>query len=174
MRIQPLNTHEIREFGSSHAIAGQMLLPAVIFLLLGAAVFVATTAAFVGIALVLMGGGLLAVIAVRLATASVPAVTVSAEGIVFKDVSTRTIPWREVRTVEIGHVREISMPTSRRVVSISVSREFFATLSPKTLWPEEVVSIGNPTVIHIAYYRRDVPVDELAELIESWWLPRRP
>ncbi|MGD9784715.1 MAG: hypothetical protein AB7E80_01380 [Hyphomicrobiaceae bacterium] len=126
-----------------------------------------TTSFGIGLAPVGIGGGLLAVIAFRRAAAAVPAITVSSDGIVFRDVSSRMIPWREVRAVEIGSVREFSMPTSRRVVSVSVSRQFFATLSPKTLWPDEVVSIGDPTVIHIAYYRRDVPVDELADLIEA-------
>lgn len=167
MRIDPLKPREIRQFGSSHALAWRMLPPATFFVLFGAAVLVATTSVFVGSALVCIGGGLLALIAARLAGASVAAIAVSAEGIVFTDVSPRIIPWREVRAVEIGHVREVSNPVSRRVVSISVSHAFFSSLSRKTLWPQEVVSIGDPTVIHIAYYRRDVPVDELAGLIAS-------
>lgn len=167
MTMRRRQASEIREFGWSHSLAWRLFLPAMAFLLFGLTVLLATTSVFAGMALAAIGGGLLLVITVRLATASVPAITVSAEGIVFRDVSSLIIPWREVRTVEIGHVREFSMPTTRRVVTISVSRQFFATLSPRKLWPSEVVVIGDPTVIHIAYYRRDVPVDELAELIAS-------
>lgn len=162
------NARPTREFGSSHALAWWLLPTALAFLLFGLSVLVVVSGTDLhGWALAGIGGGLLAVIAVRMAKPPVSAIVLSPEGLVFRDVSSKLIPWREIRAVEMGDVSIEGGLLSRRVASIAVSRAFFATLTSKGLWPCEVVSIGEPTMIHLAYHRRDVPVDELAELIEQ-------
>lgn len=166
-----MDAHSILEFGSSHALARRLLPPAAILLLLGLGLLMVSWPGkgldLVGSVLAGLGGVLMAVIAVRLASPPVAAIVLTPEGIVFRDVSSRVIPWDEIRDVEVGKVREPSALVSRRVVSIAVSRAFFRSLSQKTGWPQEVVSIGEPTLIHLAYYRRDVPVDELAAVIAA-------
>ncbi len=169
MSTEPRKAQQVLEFGSSHALARWALAPAAMFLLLGLGVLLVADdgAALVGWSLAGLGGMLLAVIATRLAQPPTAAIMLSPEGLLFRDVSSQVIPWREIRAVDIGEVREISAIVPRRVVSIAVSRAFFATLSSKSAWPGEVVSIGEPTLIHLAYYRRDVPVDELAAIIKA-------
>lgn len=160
--------HDTVAFGSSHGQAMSMLPVALIMTLFGVAVMVvAADSVLLGGAIAGLGGALLAVIAVRVAQQPKAAIVVSRDGLLFTDVSQQIIPWREIVAVEFNRVREISAPTKRRVVSIAVSRGFFATLSPKVAWPDEVVWIGEPTWIHLAYYRPDVPVDELAALIRA-------
>lgn len=154
--------------GSSHALAGRMAWPAAGFVLFGLAVLlVGEGSPLPGVALIGIGGALLAVIAVRLSQAPVDAIVLTADGIVFRDVSPRVIPWSEIRSVRIGRVREVSAPTTREVATIAVSPAFFATLSTKIVWSQEVVEIGDPTLIHLAYYRHDVSAQELAALIEA-------
>lgn len=154
--------------GSSHALAGRMAWPAAGFVLFGLAVLVLTEGSpWPGLILMGIGGALLAVIAVRLSDAPVAAIELTADGILFRDVSPRAIPWREIRSVRIDRVREISAPTTREVATIAVSPAFFATLSTKIVWPQEVVEIGDPTLIHLAYYRHDVSARDLAAWIEA-------
>lgn len=145
-----------------------MLPVAVIMTLLGVAVMVfANNSGLLGGTIAGMGGALLAAIAVRVSQQPKSAIVVSRDGLLFTDVSQELIPWREIAAVKFNHVKEMHAPTTQRVVSVAVSRAFFAKLSDKILWPGEVVSIGEPTWIHLAYYRPDVPVDELAALIEA-------
>jgi hypothetical protein len=160
-----------RAYGSSHALAGRLAWAAAGLVAMGVGVLALTQPTdgtlLTGLGLAAVGLLLGIVVVVRLASPPVYAVTVAEDGLVFRDVSPRPIPWREIEAVEIRKVREVSAPTSRPVASIAVARSFFATLSTKTAWPGEVVSIGEPTWIHLAYYRHDVPVAELAALIEA-------
>lgn len=159
---------EVRAYGSSHALARRLLLPAAGFLLLGLATVFSTAGIHLpGLALIAIGGVVLTVIAMRLSEPPAAAIEFGTDGIVFRDISTRLIPWREIRSVEISRVRERGAPVTREVATIAVSREFFATLSPKTIWPQEVVSLGDPTLIHLAYYRRDIAAQELAATIRA-------
>lgn len=167
----PDTDHEPRgtlNAGSSHALAGRMAWPAAGFVLFGLAVLlVGEGSPWPGLALIGIGGVLLVVVAVRLSQPPVDAIALNVDGIVFRDVSTRVIPWSEIRSVRIGRVREISAPTTREVATIAVSRAFFATLSTKIVWPQEVVEIGDPTLIHLAYHRHDVSARDLAARIEG-------
>lgn len=155
-------------FGSSHALARQVLLVALFFILFGFAVLIlADDAVGPGSAIAGFGIALSGICAYRIWRPADAAIVLLRDGLVVKDVSQRIIPWGQIQSVEIHNVKEFSMPTTKRVASIAVTRSFLTTLTPQTLWPSEVVSVGEPTLIHLGYYHPDVDADELADAIEA-------
>lgn len=111
----------------------------------------------------------LGVLTYRRAQPSVPQLALSEQGIVFRQVSEKLIPWDEIRAVTRDTVSGSKDFFSTKVVRLEVSPQFYERYV-QGHWLESVTgSGGDPSAIYLAYYL-DVPHDELVAAVQRRWL----
>lgn len=110
----------------------------------------------------------LGVLTYRRAQPSVPHLVLSEQGIVFRQVSEKLIPWGEIRAVTRDTVSGSKDFFSTTVVRLEVSERFYDSYVQGN-WLESVTgSGGDPSAIYLAYYL-NVPHDELFAAVGRRW-----
>lgn len=123
---------------------------------------------WLGVIVIVLSLGIFAAIVRRRMQPDVASIVLSTDGIVFKDVSDKLIPWREIRSVAKGHTKGARDFLATRVVKISIAEAFFKSLGARDTWSSELVRQGTPTEIYFGYYHK-LPVDELYDAMLLRW-----
>lgn len=112
----------------------------------------------------------LGVLVYRRAQPSVPSLVISEQGILFRLVSEKVIPWDEVRDVRRDKVRAGRDFLSTKVVRIALSPAFYERYT-EGRWHESVTgeSGSRDSAIFLAYYL-NVPHEELYVAVRKRWL----
>ncbi len=176
MRPDIADTKHTLEYGHTHDMARQ-LLPGVLgaialglFLLMsidGAATD--SKGALLGGLAIALGIAFLGGIVYRRSLPSVPNLVVSEQGILFRTVSEKIIPWSEIRDVRRDTVRAVRDFFSTKAVRIALSPAFYERYT-EGRWHESVTgeSGEKESAIFLAYYL-DVPHDELYAAVRKRW-----
>jgi hypothetical protein len=110
----------------------------------------------------------LAALIYRRTQPSVPDLVVSEQGILFRSLSAKIIPWDEIRAVKRDLVSGTKDFLSTRVVRLEVSPQFYERLV-EGRWLENVVGeSGDPSAVYLAYHL-DAPHDELYAAVHLRW-----
>lgn len=175
MRPEAEAIYEKREYAHSHQTARGLMLFGLVCFLFGSFLIVSQRGPY-GDTKGLVFGGL--AIAVALAAffigyrtgrqPSVARIVLSAEGVLFRDVSDRLIPWHDVKDVGTADVMMEGDINSTKVTKLVVSRAFIQSLDLSSPFDSRIVRVGEPSEIYLSYYHK-LPVDEFHAAVLSRW-----
>lgn len=176
MRPEILDPKRTLEYGHSHEMARQFLPWSLGVIALGLFLLMSLNgedldgkAKLLGGVCIATGIAFLGVIIYRSTQPSVPGLVVSEQGILFRIVSEKVIPWDEMRDVARDHVRASRDFFSTKAVRLDVSPAFYERYT-NGRWYESVTGqSGDPSAIFLAYYL-DVPHEELYLAVRKRWL----
>ncbi|MDX2308140.1 MAG: hypothetical protein NW216_07880 [Hyphomicrobium sp.] len=163
------------EFAQSHELARRFL-PAPF---VGAAIGLVLVTPFdgrdveggpmlLGSAVILISLASLGVIIYRRMSPSVPSIVLSPQGILFRDLSEKVIPWNEIRSVGIAFVQEARDFNSTKVTKLTVSKGFFRMLTAGHFHLSVMAVESDAPEIYLSYYHR-LPFDEFHGAVQRRW-----
>lgn len=112
--------------------------------------------------------GFLAVLIYRRAQPSIPSLVLSEQGILFRPISDKLIPWDEIRAVTRDKVSGSKDFFSTKVVRLDVSPAFYERYTQAKWFDSTIGNSGDPSAIYLAYHL-DVPHDELLAAVTKRW-----
>lgn len=110
----------------------------------------------------------LAALAYRRAQPSVPDVVLNEQGVIFRTISDKVIPWGEIRAVKRDSVTGPKALLPTRVVRLEVSQQFYERYVQGRWLDRTVGESGDPSAIFLAFYTRP-PHDELYTAAQVRW-----
>lgn len=176
MRPDIADTKHTLEYGHTHDIARQFLPWSLGAIALGLFLMVPLDGAATDGKGTLLGGMAIAIgvaflggIVYRRAQPSVPNLVLSEQGILFRTVSEKVIPWNEIRDVRRDTVRASRDFFSTKAVRIALSPAFYERYT-EGRWHDSVTgeSGERESAIFLAYYL-DLPHDELYAAVRKRW-----
>lgn len=176
MRPDIADTRSTLEYGQSHDLARQFLPWSLGAIAVGLFLLMSldgndpdTEAKLLGGMAIAIGIAFLGVVIYRRTQPSVPGLVVSEQGILFRPISEKILPWDEIRDVTRDKVSAPRDFFSTKVVRLEVSPSFYERYTSGT-WHESVTGeSGDPSAIYLAYYL-DVPHEELYLAVRKRWL----
>jgi WD40 repeat protein len=120
--------------------------------------------------LILVGGASLAVFALlALRRPNRPALSLSAEGIVYWPISAQPIPWSEIQHVEVVKFVPRRQFFARTVTAIVVSKEFYERINGSYFGLADYVEEGPPVKIRILHFLVSASFNELHDAVVARW-----
>ena len=110
----------------------------------------------------------LAVIIRRRMQPSVPGIVLSPQGLLFRDISAKIIPWNEILDVGEDYVSAARDFRSTKVTRIIVSPRFYDVLTAGAVQESLVGVGGDPSHIYLSYYHA-LPFVEFQAAIRHRW-----
>lgn len=173
---------QTREYALSHHTARGMLPFTVGAFLLGSFLIVSHDGSQTGVNDLLFGGlsiaaslAGLAISVYKMRSPTVASIVLSPEGVLFRDVSDKPIPWDEIREVGTAEVSMVDEFSSKRVTKLVVSYHYLRSLGLSSLPDSRVAEVGDPSTIYLSYYH-SLPFDEFQTAVQVRWqaFHRRP
>ena len=168
------NVQRRLEYAQSHDLARKFLPVALFGILLG--LFFLTPLdgrdlegriVLLGVLVILGALAFLGVVIHRRMQPSVPAVVVSPQGVLFRDVSETVVSWNDILEVREALISAARDYTSTRVVKLVLTPHAFEAVTGRKTY-ESVVASRADSAIFLAYHH-SVPVDELLRALRLRW-----
>ncbi len=163
------------EYGQTHDVARQHLPYALIGILLG--LFLLTPfdgrtlsgkPALAGVIALLMSFVYLGFILYRAIQPSIPNIVLSPDGVLFRQVSDKPIPWNVIEEIGTAKVRASRDFFSTRVAMLVVSESYYNSLDLSFFTERVIGEGGDPSAIYISYYTPP-PLYEFQTALRCRW-----
>ena len=121
-----------------------------------------------GIIALALSFAMLAVAIYRLSNPSKPAIVLDEHGILFRDLSDKTISWNEIRAIEIDRVSRPKDFTATKVTALVVTPTFLDRLTGQRTLDPVVARRADPARIFLSYYQ-SLPFEEFHDAVQTRW-----
>ncbi len=163
------------EYGQSHRLAAKALPWTIGTIALGLFILAEPTGSTIKPKEQMLGSLVIAIalafvvaLIYRRARPSVPDVTLDEQGVTFRTLSEKVIPWDEIRAVKRDRVTGHKALFSTPVVRLEVSPQFYERIVQSRWLDRTVGESGDPSAIFLAFYS-DPPHDELFTATALRW-----